>query len=74
VKVRTRVFTLGEDRFLVPGFWYAEDDPAVGLGDQLTVMTEAMLFAVPVGARAHGWYEAEMDAEGRGLCHMCRTS
>lgn len=63
--IRARVFeNKTGDRFLIPGFWYSDDDPALGMGDQVTCLTESMLFAVVLGAKPVDWIDVEVDATG----------
>src|SRR6185295_712163 len=66
MKFHARIFDKDGNRFIVRGFWYSDDDPEAGLGSQLTCMTESMLFAVVMNAKANDWIEITADECGHG--------
>lgn len=72
MKVRARVFvTTDGNRIVIPGFWYSDDDPEIGMGSMSVVLCESMLFGVVCGFKGEDWIEIEADADGNGdLAHI----
>lgn len=47
------------NRFLVPGHWYSDDNPEVGLGSQMVCTTEGFMFCAVLDMAHDGWLEID---------------
>lgn len=61
-----RIFTRDGNRFLVPGLWYADGDPACGQGSAAVCLTESLLIGTMAGLKPEGWLDVELDEAGHG--------
>ncbi len=66
MKVRARVYTKDGNRFIVPGHWYSNDDPDIGLGSMSAVLCESMIWGVVCDLDAKEWIDLEAGEDGQG--------
>lgn len=67
-----RVFVTKEgNRFLIPGYWYVDDDPDVGLGSPSAVLIDGMMMGVVCGFKSEEWVDIESGSDGVGeIAHI----
>jgi hypothetical protein len=66
MKVHALVFSKDDSRFLIPGFWYSDDDPELGLGSRSSVLCESMLMTIASDMKSEEFIELEADENGQG--------
>lgn len=66
MKVRARVYTKDGNRFLIPGHWYCDDDPDVGMGSAASVICDSMMWGIVCGLKADDWIDLEAGEDGKG--------
>jgi hypothetical protein len=66
VKVSARVYTKDDNRFLIPGHWYSDDDPNIGMGSASNVICEGFMFGVICDLKPEGWIDLEAGDDGQG--------
>lgn len=66
MKVRARVYVKDENRFLIPGHWYCEDDPDIGLGSATNVICDSFMWGAICGLKADDWIDLEAGEDGHG--------
>lgn len=66
-----RIFTRDGNRFLVPGLWYADGDPACGQGSAAVCLTESLLIGTMAGLKPEGWLDVKLDEAGNApIVHL----
>ncbi len=70
--VHARVFVSKEgNRFLIPGYWYADDDPDVGLGSASACIIDGMMIGVVCGFESEEWIDIASGPDGIGeIAHI----
>lgn len=70
--VRARVFvTKDGNRFLIPGYWYSDDDPDLGLGSASACLLDGMMIGVVCGFKSEEWLEIHSGPDGVGeIAHI----
>lgn len=63
--IHARVFEKDGNRFLIPGYWYCDEDASIGLHSVSNVIIDGMMVAVCCRFKADGWLDVEADEHGR---------
>jgi hypothetical protein len=66
MKIRARVYTKDGNRFLIPGHWYCDDDPEIGMGSASAVICDSMMWSVVCGLEAIDWLDLDAGNDGLG--------
>jgi hypothetical protein len=66
MKVRARVYTKDGNRFLIPGHWYCDDDPDIGMGSASNVICDSMIWGIVCGMKADEWVDLDAGEDGHG--------
>lgn len=67
MQIRARVYAKDGNRFLIPGHWYCDDDPEIGLGSHSAVLCEGMMWSVVCGLKDDEWIDLTAEEDGHGI-------
>jgi hypothetical protein len=67
MKIRARIYEKDGNKFLIPGHWYCDDDPDIGMGSGSAVICDSMMWGVVCGLEAKEWLDLEAGDDGHGM-------
>jgi hypothetical protein len=69
--IHAYVYAKDGNRFIIPGHWYCDDDPEIGLGSHAICLCEGLMFGAVLGMKHDGWLDVEADERGHGsIMHL----